>query len=160
MVTGWPCTHVNLQRDENNALVSSVSPADQRQAKTTEASVLIGGVQYPTPAFRLNDYSDRDALRAYLLYYDANSQFSQRTRNGEIPFDVWVEKPILSQKIAIPSEPGKQKLSTTLRVQYNLEGDDPEAPPQRTCALVSSYVKAALLSFTGGELRSVRLSTV
>ena len=152
--------YTRAKRDENNALVSSVSPADHREANTTEASVLIGGVQYPTPAFRLNDYFDRDALRAYLLYYDTNSQFSQRTRNGEIPFDVWAEKPILSQKIAIPSEPGKQKLSTTLRVQYNTVGDDPVEPPQRTCALVSSYVKAALLSFTGGELRSVRLSTV
>ena len=137
-----------------------MSPADRNYSKTTEASVLIGGVQYPTPAFRLNDYSDRDALRAYLLYYDANSQFSQRTRNGEIPFDIWAVTPILYQKIAIPSVPGKQKLSTTLRVQYNTDDDNSDAPPTRTCALVSSYVKAALLSFTGGELRSVKLSTV
>jgi hypothetical protein len=46
-------------------------------------------------------------------------------------------------------------------VEYNTVGDPAEPlAPTRTCALVSSYVKAALLSFTDGELRSVRLSTV
>ena len=80
--------------------------------------MLIGGVQYPTPAYRLEGRTDADALRAYLLYYDANSAFSQQTRSGEKPFIEWTETPLISQKLAIASEPGKQKLSTTLWVQY------------------------------------------
>ena len=93
-----------------------------------------------------------------MLYYDANSAFSQQTQSGEKSFIEWAETPILSQKLAIASEPGKQKLSTTLRVQY--ENDTSNSNLVRECSLVSSYVKAALLSFAGGELRSVKLSTV
>ena len=147
-----------LPADDNSAIVTCAAPGVQEDVAMREASVLIGGVQYPTPAYRLVGRTDADALRAYLLYYDANSAFSQQTQSGEKSFIEWTETPILSQKLAIASEPGKQKLSTTLRVQY--ENAVGESDLSRDCTLVSSYVKAALLSFTGGELRSVRLSTV
>ena len=147
-----------LPSEANDAAVNCVAPGRQAVVAMREASVLIGGVQYPTPAYRLVGRTDADALRAYLLYYDANSAFSQQTPGGEKSFLEWSQTPLLSQKLAIASEPGKQKLSTTLRIQY--ENSEGNSNLSRDCTLASSYIKAALLSFTDGELRSVRLSTV
>lgn len=142
-----------LDTSKNNVLINSVSAGQQNTMKTTEASILIGGTQYPSPALRLFNYIDEDSFRAYLLYNDANHGYAQSTQGGEKSFTEWALKPVFSQKISIPAEVGRQKLGATLRMQY---GD----VKNRTCTVASTYIKACLLNFSGGEVRAVTLSTV
>ena len=120
---------------------------------TTEASILIGGTQYPSPALRLSKFIDEDSVRVYLLYTDSNHGYAQSTQGGGKSFIEWALAPVFSQKISIPDEVGRQKLGATLRMQYA----DAKA---RTCTVASSYIKACLLNFSGGEVRAVTLSTV
>ena len=88
------------------------------------------------------------------MYNAANHGIDQLSDGVDSSFLRWTVNPVFSQQIAIPSEPGKQKLNATLRMQY---ADNAYA---KQAVLVSTYIKGAVLSLDGGQLSNVKLSTI
>ena len=138
----------------NNIRDKSVASARQQEARTTECAVMIGGDQYPSPAYQLGNYVSKDSLRAFMTYCTTNHGIDSLSEGGDASFLEWTVNPLFTQQTSIPSEAGKQKLNATLRMKY---GDTTYA---KQAVLISSYIKGALLSLDSGQLSQVKLSTI
>ena len=138
----------------NNIRYKSVASARQEEARTTECAVMIGGDQYPSPAYQLANYVSKDSLRAFMTYCATNHGIDSLSEGGDASFIEWTVNPLFTQQVSIPSEAGKQKLNATLRMKY---GDTTYA---KQAVLVSTYIKGALLTLDSGQLSQVKLSTI